>query len=108
LAKSGFLATDRTLQGGISNSGRSRTDLPGRPEARQWVLDKLFEFLDDAHPDYLKWDNNFWINCNRSTHATPRRRQLPAHPLRDVAAAVEDRYPGMDIEDCAGGGHRMS
>ena len=22
--------------------------------------------IDAAHPDYLKWDNNFWVNCTRS------------------------------------------
>src|SRR5262249_24718751 len=36
--------------------------------ARQWVVDRLTSLLDDVQPDYLKWDNNMWLNCNRSGH----------------------------------------
>jgi hypothetical protein len=35
--------------------------------ARQWVFERLIALLDEVRPDYLKWDNNFWINCNRAT-----------------------------------------
>jgi alpha-galactosidase len=112
LAKERFLATDNGYyQGGISNSEAVSGQIClADPEARQWVLDKLFEFLDDAHPDYLKWDNNFWINCNRATHGHGVEDGNFQHirALRDVLQQLRDRYPGMDIEDCAGGGHRMS
>ena len=40
----------------------------GSPAARQWVFDRLTALIDAARPDYLKWDNNFWINCDRAGH----------------------------------------
>ena len=40
----------------------------GDAQARDFILNKLSSFIDDARPDYLKLDNNFWINCNRSGH----------------------------------------
>ena len=37
-------------------------------DARQWVFDRLATLIDEIQPDYLKWDNNFWVNCNRAGH----------------------------------------
>src|SRR5262249_54691813 len=37
-------------------------------DAHTWLLGKLVNFLEDVHPDYLKWDNNFWVNCDRAGH----------------------------------------
>src|SRR6266536_2948528 len=36
--------------------------------ARQWLLDQLVALIDDVQPDYLKWDNNIWVNCDRDGH----------------------------------------
>ena len=35
---------------------------------RQWVLDQLTRLIDTVQPDYLKWDNNLWVNCDRAGH----------------------------------------
>jgi alpha-galactosidase len=112
LAKERFLATDDgRYESGVAN----RDSISGQicladPEARAWILDKLYEFLDAVHPDYLKWDNNFWVNCNRPTHGhgTEDGNYQHMRALRDVLGDLRERYPDMDIEDCAGGGHRMS
>ena len=36
--------------------------------AREWILGWLTPLLDDVQPDYLKWDNNMWVNCTREGH----------------------------------------
>ena len=79
------------------------------PEARQWVLDRLFALLDEVRPDYLKWDNNLWVNCARGGHGHGDSDGNFAHTraLYDILAAVRERYPGMLIENCSGGGNRL-
>ena len=70
LAKERWLATqagryDPAKQNAEANS--AQVCLASR-EARDWILGRLTALIDAAHPDYLKWDNNFWINCTRSGH----------------------------------------
>ncbi len=77
--------------------------------ARAWVFDKLTQLIDAVHPDYLKWDNNFWINCNRAGHghdATDGNFQH-VQGLYSLLGALRSRYPDLVIENCSGGGHRM-
>ncbi len=78
-------------------------------EARAWVLGKLVALIDQVHPDYLKWDNNFWINCNRSGHGHGPNDGNFAHVLglRDVLTQLRARYPNLTIENCSGGGNRL-
>ena len=79
------------------------------PAARQWILDRLFALLDEVHPDYLKWDNNFWVNCNRPGHGHGTGDGNFAHVtgLYDVLAQIRARYPRMQIENCSQGGNRL-
>jgi len=79
------------------------------PAARQWILERLFALLDEAHPDYLKWDNNFWVNCNRSGHGHGPGDGNFAHVtgLYDVLRQIRARYPTMQIENCSQGGNRL-
>jgi alpha-galactosidase len=78
-------------------------------EARAWVLGKLVALIEEVHPDYLKWDNNFWINCNRSGHGHGAADGNFAHVLglRDVLAQLRARFPDLMIENCSGGGNRL-
>ena len=46
-----------------------RSTLLASDDARQWVFNRIVQVLDEVRPDYLKWDNNFWINCNREGHS---------------------------------------
>jgi alpha-galactosidase len=79
------------------------------PEARQWVLDRLIALIDRVRPDYLKWDNNFWINCNRPGHghglADGNFTQVQS--LYTILDALRRRYPDLLIENVSGGGARI-
>jgi alpha-galactosidase len=79
------------------------------PEAQQWVLDRLVALIDRVRPDYLKWDNNFWINCNRAGHghgpADGNLAQVQA--LYTILDALRRRYPDLLIENVSGGGSRI-
>jgi len=79
------------------------------PEARAWVLDRLVDLVETVQPDYLKWDNNFWVACNRSGHGHGKGDGSFAHVrgLYEVLAALRERYPELMIENCSGGGHRL-
>lgn len=97
-----------------SEDGNSGSTTTGQiclasPSARQWVLDRLTALLDDARPDYLKWDNNLWVNCNRSGHAHGSGDGNFAHvrALYDVFRTLRERYPDMQIENCSQGGNRL-
>jgi alpha-galactosidase len=96
-----------------SNNGNVGSPTAGQiclasPAARQWVLDNLFAFLDEVRPDYLKWDNNLWVNCNRTGHGhgTSDGNFTHVKALYDVLAALRERYPDMRIENCSQGGNR--
>lgn len=79
-------------------------------EARDWLFGKLSAFINDAHPDYVKWDNNFWVNCDRTTHGHGTQDGNFAHMrgLGTLLQQLRDEFPDVDFEDCASGGNRMS
>jgi alpha-galactosidase len=76
---------------------------------RQWAVDHLIAFLDAVQPDYLKWDNNLWLNCDREGHghgATDANFQHNT-ALYEIFAMLHQRYPSLLIENCSSGGNRM-
>ena len=77
--------------------------------ARQWVLDEVTRLVDEVQPDYLKWDNNFWLNCDRDGHGHGMSDGNFAHVngLYDVLAQLRTRYPDLLIENVSGGGNRL-
>lgn len=77
--------------------------------ARQWVYDRLTQLIDEVRPDYLKWDNNMWINCNRSGHVHSATDGNFAHVngLYEILAGLRERYPALLIENVSGGGNRL-
>ena len=80
-----------------------------RAAGRQWVLDQLVALIERVHPDYLKWDNNFWINCNRSGHGHGTADGNMAHVqgLYGILDELRRRYPDLLIENVSGGGARI-
>ena len=65
LAQESWLAT----QGGsYGTDGRTAQLCLASAQARKWVVNKIVNLIETLHPDYLKWDNNFWINCDRAGH----------------------------------------
>ena len=80
-----------------------------RRSARHWVFNRIVQVLDEVRPDYLKWDNNFWINCNRDGHGHGPESGNYAHvvALYGMLAQLRQRYPDMLIENVSGGGNRL-
>jgi alpha-galactosidase len=76
---------------------------------RQWVVAKLTQLLDTVQPDYIKWDNNLWVNCDRQGHDHGPREGNFRHvsELYSVLQALRLRYPDLQIENVSGGGNRL-
>jgi len=104
LAQQAWLASDE----GDFHSETAAQICLASPAARQWVLDRLVALIDEVQPDYLKWDNNMWVNCTRSGHGHGTSDGNFAHvkALYDVLRELRERYPDMQIENCSQGGNR--
>ncbi|MDO8834954.1 MAG: alpha-galactosidase, partial [Vicinamibacterales bacterium] len=78
-------------------------------EARQWLFDTLVTFIEEHRPDYLKWDNNLWVNCNREGHGHGPDDGNFRHVqgLYELLRELRQRFPDLAIENCSGGGNRM-
>jgi alpha-galactosidase len=111
LAKERFLATTNgRYNAGVKNESAGAAQIClADGEARQWVFDELVRFLDSVQPDYLKWDNNYWINCDRSGHGHGEKdaNLLHTQALYGMLAGLRERYPNLSIENCGSGGNRM-
>ncbi|HZT76569.1 MAG TPA: glycoside hydrolase family 36 protein [Vicinamibacterales bacterium] len=79
------------------------------PAARQYILDRLTTLIDAVQPDYLKWDNNMWVNCDRDGHGHGATDGNFAHvtALYQILATLRDQYPNLLIENVSGGGNRL-
>jgi alpha-galactosidase len=77
--------------------------------ARDWLFKRLSALIDAVQPDYLKWDNNFWINCDREGHGHGAADGNFAHTrgLYDLLARLRQQYPSLLIENVSGGGNRL-
>jgi len=105
LAREPWLA----MRGGEYSSPNTPQICLARREARQWVLDRLVALIDEVHPDYLKWDNNAWINCTRADHGHGPDDGNLAHvqALYGLLDDLRRRYPDLMIENVSGGGARI-
>jgi alpha-galactosidase len=79
------------------------------PAARRWIESWLDALIAEVQPDYLKWDNNLWVNCDRSGHGHGAEdgNFAQINGLYDVLAAIRERYPDLLIENVSGGGNRL-
>jgi alpha-galactosidase len=105
LADQEWLAT----QDGAYGDSRSAQLCLASVAAQEWVFDKLVSLIDQVRPDYLKWDNNFWINCNREGHGHGTEDSSYSHvvTLYGLLAKLRHRYPEMIVENVSGGGNRL-
>ena len=105
MAQEEWLAT----QDGVYGDQRTAQICLASDEARQWIFNRIVRVLDEVRPDYLKWDNNFWINCNRDGHSHGPESGNYAHvvALYEMLAELRRRYPDMLIENVSGGGNRL-
>jgi alpha-galactosidase len=74
---------------------------------RAWLLDRLTAFIEQVRPDYLKWDNNFFINCDRAGHGHTATDGNLRHnaALLEMLATLRERFPDLVIENVSGGGN---
>jgi alpha-galactosidase len=77
--------------------------------ARQWLLDRLTQLIESVRPDYLKWDNNGWVNCNRPGHGHGSTDGNFSHVegLYSLLGEIRKRFPDLLIENVSGGGNRL-
>jgi alpha-galactosidase len=100
-----WLATE----GGHYGSDHSGQICLANAAARQWLMDHLTALIDDVRPDYLKWDNNMFVNCDREGHGHGTTDGNFAHTggLYDMLSQLRARYPDLLIENVSGGGNRL-
>jgi alpha-galactosidase len=69
----------------------------------------MTRLIADVQPDYLKWHNNLWVNCDRAGHGHGTSDGNFAHnrALRGILSDLRQRYPNLLIENCSGGGNRL-
>ena len=105
LAQESWLATRGNQYGSALNAQICLSGAAGR----RWVMDQLVALLERVHPDYLKWDNNFWINCDRAGHGHGPADGNMAHVqgLYGILDELRTRYPDLLIENVSGGGARL-
>jgi alpha-galactosidase len=100
-----WLATE----GGQYGSDHSGQICLANAAARQWLMDRLTALIDEVRPDYLKWDNNMFVNCDRDGHGHGASDGNFAHTgaLYDMLSQLRSRYPDLLIENVSGGGNRL-
>lgn len=105
LARQAWLATEGGEFGQPSNAQICLV----HPEAFTWVFNKLVTLIDQVRPDYLKWDSNLWVNCDRGGHGHGSSDGGFQHvrALYAMLAALHARYPDLVIENVSGGGNRL-
>ena len=110
-ARESFLATNNgEYQPGRPNSQAHEAQIClAEDDAWQWVRDRMFAFLDEARPDYLKIDLNGYLICTRTTHNHPADGGNFAHTqgYYRLLAALRERYPALWLENVSGGARRL-
>ena len=100
-----WLATE----GGQYGSDHSAQICLANAAARQWLMDRLTALIDEVAPDYLKCDNNMFVNCDREGHGHGATDGNFAHTgaLYGMLSKLRERYPSLLIENVSGGGNRL-
>jgi alpha-galactosidase len=105
LAQETWLATSS----GAYGSATAALICLGGSAGRQWMQSQLTRLIDAVQPDYLKWDNNQWVNCNRDghDHGQADGNFAQVNGLYQVLASLRARYPNLLIENVSNGGNRL-
>ena len=91
---------------GIASRSQYSLDL-GHPGAYDYVATRLESLLDEYDIAYLKWDHNRMVV--EAGHGPDGRPGVHVHTaaLYRLLDELRERYPGLEIESCAGGGGRI-
>jgi alpha-galactosidase len=112
LALVGSYGIDESMlatSGGNYNSDHAAQVCLGTAAGRAWLLGWLTGLLDQMQPDYLKWDNNMWVNCDRPGHDHGSTDGNFAHVngLYGILSTIRQNYPDLMMENVSGGGNRL-
>lgn len=100
------------IKGRAPSRGRSQLNLDiTRKEVRNFILDSLFAVLDSCRISYVKWDMNRSL-ANVASAALPSQKQGEVYhryvlALYEMQERLLERYPGLLLENCSGGGGRF-
>ncbi len=105
MAREAWLATADHAYGSSTNAQICLA----RDDARQWVLQQVTGLVTRVRPDYLKWDNNLWINCDRDGHGHGAADGNFTHvrALYTILKTLRERFPDLLIENSSGGGNLL-
>ena len=82
-----------------------------RKEIREYVLGILFDILNNANIEYIKWDVNRDATEIGSVDLPPERQAETAHRymlgLYEILETLMSAFPEVLFEGCAGGGGRF-
>ncbi len=80
----------------------------GHPDVQAWAIDWISRLVEDTGADWLKWDSNWWgvCTCTNHSHSATDGEFYQAQGVHIVLAELRRRFPGLMIENCAGGGTR--
>ena len=97
------------MEGGEYGSDHAGQICLASAAARQWLMARLTSLLDEVRPDYLKWDNNMFVNCDRDGHGHGPTDGNFAHTsaLYGMLTELRAAYPTLLIENVSGGGNRL-
>ena len=77
------------------------------PEAYAYIEERLHTIVADLEPAYLKWDHNRDLveaGSSATGRAIGHGQTLALYRLLD---GLQEAFPGLEIETCAGGGGRV-
>ncbi len=92
--------------------GRNQLNLDiTRKDVRDHIMNQIFNVMDSANIEYIKWDMNRSVG-NVYSNALPAERQGEVFHrymlgLYDMMERMVQRYPNLLFENCSGGGGRF-
>ena len=80
----------------------------GHPDVQAWAIAWISRLVEDTGADWLKWDSNWWgvCTCTNHGHSATDGEFYQVQGVHVVLAELRRRFPGLMIENCAGGGTR--
>lgn len=76
-----------------------------KPEAYQYIRERLFSLFNDYPIDYVKWDMNRDYTQSGGDIAPQAHAQIEA--LYRLLSELNEAFPNMEIESCSSGGARV-
>jgi alpha-galactosidase len=76
---------------------------------QDWATEWIGALVEECGIRWLKWDSNYWGICTSPNHDHPVG-DAEAHQIEGVQivlARLNERFPDLVIENCAGGATRM-